>query len=59
MLQLQETWSFIVDCLKLHKDKSKKENSKKESYINKLKKSLMATWDKLDEESESEEKKDE
>jgi hypothetical protein len=50
---------FIVDCLELQKDKSKKESSRKEIYRKKLKKSLMAIWDKFDEELKREKKEDE
>ncbi|MCI41219.1 hypothetical protein A2U01_0062452, partial [Trifolium medium] len=40
---------FIVDCPKMSsKDKNKRNNSKKESYKNKIKKNLMATWEDID-----------
>jgi hypothetical protein len=34
---------FVVECLKLQKQKPKKESSKKENFKNKVKKSLTAT----------------
>ncbi|PNY05238.1 serine/threonine protein kinase SRPK1 [Trifolium pratense] len=47
---------FIADCPEMSsKDKSKRNSSKKEYYKNKLKKSLMATFEDLSSESESEE----
>lgn len=48
---------FIVDCPELQKDKSKNGSFKKGNFRNRFKKSLMPTWDKLDNEEDS--KKDE
>lgn len=45
---------FIADSLELQKDKSTKESYQKNIFINKFKKSLMATWDELDKKDESE-----
>ncbi|MCI68155.1 hypothetical protein A2U01_0089414, partial [Trifolium medium] len=38
---------FMVDCPEL-KDKSKNKSSKKDDFIDKVKKSLMATWEDMD-----------
>ena len=46
---------LIVDCPELQKDKSKRGSYHKDIFRNKVKKSLMATWDKLDKEEESDE----
>ncbi|KAI5389889.1 hypothetical protein KIW84_075267 [Lathyrus oleraceus] len=43
---------FIADCLELQKDKSNKGSHQKDNFINKVKKSLMATWDELEKEEE-------
>ena len=48
---------FIVDCLDLQKNNLKKTNFKSSNFRKRIKKSMMATWDDLDNESES--KKDE
>jgi len=49
---------FIADCPELQKDKSKeklkKTSFKSSNFRNKIKKSMMSTWDDLDKESESE-----
>ncbi|MCI92248.1 hypothetical protein A2U01_0113544, partial [Trifolium medium] len=46
---------FIADCPEMSsKDKSKRNISKKEHYKNKLKNSLMATFEELSSESEPE-----
>lgn len=39
---------FIADCPEVQKNKSKKGSYQKDSFRNKFKKSLMATWDELD-----------
>ncbi|MCI22389.1 serine/threonine protein kinase SRPK1, partial [Trifolium medium] len=40
---------FIADCPEMSsKDKNKRNSSKKESYKNRIKKSLMATWEDID-----------
>ncbi|KAI5413829.1 hypothetical protein KIW84_058104 [Lathyrus oleraceus] len=46
---------LIVDYPELQKDKSKKGSYHKDFFRNKVKKSLMETWDKLDKEEESDE----
>lgn len=48
---------FIVECPELQKDNPKKGSFKKYSFKNIFKKSLMTTWDELD--NEEEYKKDE
>ncbi|KAI5410339.1 hypothetical protein KIW84_055729 [Lathyrus oleraceus] len=53
MLQLQEPGHFIDDCPEVEKDKSKKRRYQKENFINKFKKSFMATWDELDNEEDA------
>lgn len=50
---------FIDDCLELHEDKSKKGIYQKDKFKNKVKKSIMATWDELDKEEESDKDKEE
>ncbi|MCI63170.1 serine/threonine protein kinase SRPK1, partial [Trifolium medium] len=46
---------FIADCPELSsKEKSKRSSSKKENFKNKIKKSLMATWEDLDKMSDDE-----
>ena len=45
---------FIIVCLELQKDKSKKIRYQKDNFRNKVKKSLMETWDKLVKEEETE-----
>ncbi|KAI5432241.1 hypothetical protein KIW84_036112 [Lathyrus oleraceus] len=44
---------FIVDYLELQKDKAKKGSFQKNNFRNKFKKSIMETWDKLDNEEEA------
>lgn len=39
---------FISDYLEVQKEKSNKGSYQKDSFRNKFKKSLMATWDELD-----------
>lgn len=51
MLQLQEAWS--LHCLEMQRDKSKKGNFQNNSFRNKFKKSLMATWDEIDNQEDS------
>lgn len=43
-------YHFIVNCPEVKKGKSKNEIFQKDSFINKYKKSLMETWDGLDNE---------
>src|SRR4030043_770616 len=50
---------FIAECPNLPKDKAKKSSSKSSNYKKSFKKSLMATWDQLDKESDSEKEDDE
>ncbi|KAI5389784.1 hypothetical protein KIW84_075186 [Lathyrus oleraceus] len=38
---------FIVECPEQQKDKEKKRSFQKDNFINKFKKSFMATWDEL------------
>ncbi|KAI5417275.1 hypothetical protein KIW84_042043 [Lathyrus oleraceus] len=45
---------FIVECLDLHRDKRKKENFQKNNFKGKFNKSLMETWEELDNEGEDE-----
>ncbi|KAI5426850.1 hypothetical protein KIW84_032327 [Lathyrus oleraceus] len=44
---------FIVECLKLQKDKPNKGSIQKDKFKNKFKKSLMEIWDELDNEEDS------
>jgi len=46
---------FICDFPELQKDKSKKENTKKDNFRIRVKKCLMLTWEGLDEETDEEE----
>jgi len=48
-----KTGRFIVDCFEAHKGKLGKGSSKKYTYRRKLKESFMATWEMLDEDSDS------
>ena len=48
---------FIVDCPDLQKEKSKKPTFKSSKFKKQLKQRLMATWDDLDSESESDKQK--
>src|SRR4030066_1487647 len=50
---------FIADCPDMQKDKSKKKSSKSSTFKSKFRKSLMAAWDELDKDSESEKEDDE
>lgn len=54
----EKTGHFIVDCPNLQKEKSKKKpkkaNFKSNNFRRQIKRSLMATWEDLDNESESE-----
>ncbi|MCI69156.1 hypothetical protein A2U01_0090417, partial [Trifolium medium] len=51
---------FIADCPEMSsKDKNKRNTSKKESFKNKIKQSLMATWEDLDEISDDETEEEE
>lgn len=49
----QKPAHFIIDCPELQKDKTKKESFQKNNFISKFKKSIMATWDELDDEKKS------
>lgn len=46
---------MIAYCPDLQKNKSKKESSKKENFIRRVKKNLMPTWEDLDNETNEEE----
>jgi len=46
---------LIAYCPDLQKNKSKKESSKKENFIRRVKKNLMPTWEDLDNETNEEE----
>jgi hypothetical protein len=55
----KKTGHFIVDSHKLSsKDKVKKRNFNKENFKNKIKKSLIATWEDVDNDLEVEEDKE-
>jgi len=49
----KKTGHFIAECPDLQKDKSKKPIFKSNKFKKQIKKSLMATWEDLDNESES------
>jgi len=49
----KKTRHFIAECPDLQKDKSKKSIFKSNKFKKQIKKSLMATWEDLDNESES------
>jgi len=49
----KKTGPFIAECPDLQKDKSKKPIFKSNKFKKQIKKSLMATWEDLDNESES------
>jgi len=51
----KKTGHFIAECPDLQKDKSKKSIFKSNKYKKQIKKSLMGTWEDLDNESESDE----
>ena len=42
---------FIVDCLDMPKDKSKKKISKSRNFKRRFRKSLMEAWDERDKDS--------
>jgi len=52
----KKTGHFIAECPDLQKDKSKKPIFKSNKFKKQIKKSLMATWEDLDNESESDKK---
>ncbi|KAI5417558.1 hypothetical protein KIW84_042242 [Lathyrus oleraceus] len=49
---------FIAEYPELQKDKSKKGSFQKDCFINKFKKSLMETWDEIDNEEDSKKDKE-
>ena len=52
----KKTGHFIAECPDLQKDKSKKPIFKSNTFKKQIKKSLMATWEDLDNESEKRKK---
>lgn len=55
----QKPGHFIANCHALHKGKAKRESIQKNKFISKFKKSIMATWDELDDAKEADKSKEE